>query len=34
MKDKEKTYFVKLTGENLSRYLNKLKSGGLRKAYC
>ena len=28
------SYFAKLTGEDLSRYLNKTKSVGLRKAYC
>jgi len=26
--------WAKLTGEDLSRYLNKMESVGLRKAYC
>jgi len=28
------SYFAKLTGEDLSRYLNKIESVDLRKAYC
>jgi len=28
------SYCAKLTGEDLSRYLNKIESIGLRKAYC
>jgi len=28
------SYFEKLTGEDLSRYLNKIESVGLRNAYC
>jgi len=28
------SYFAKLTGEDLSRYLNKIEPVGLGKAYC
>jgi len=28
------SYFAKLTDKDLSRFLNKIESVGLRKAYC